>query len=124
MATCVSCYRQHFENTHRFAYDLQHLGFVYREYAALMQHWQRVLPNPIHIIDYEAVVSDLRGRARELIEFLQLDWDPRCLAFHDNPEPVTTASFWQARQPLYRHALDDWKHYQPWLQPLRDALAT
>jgi hypothetical protein len=26
------------------------------------------------------------------------------------------------RQPIYREGLDQWRHYEPWLQPLREAL--
>jgi len=26
------------------------------------------------------------------------------------------------RQPIFREGLDHWKHYQPWLAPLQEAL--
>ena len=28
----------------------------------------------------------------------------------------------QVRQPIFRDGLDQWKKYEPWLTPLRDAL--
>ena len=33
-----------------------------------------------------------------------------------------TASSEQVRQPIYREALEQWRHYEPWLGPLREAL--
>ena len=33
-----------------------------------------------------------------------------------------TPSSEQVRQPIFREALDHWRHYEPWLGPLKDAL--
>jgi hypothetical protein len=35
---------------------------------------------------------------------------------------VRTASSEQVRQPLFREGLDQWKHFDPWLEPLKNAL--
>lgn len=73
-------------------------------------------------VDYEAVVEDLEGQARRMIDHLGLPWDDACLAFHRNPRPVQTASIAQVRRPIYRSSLERWRAYEKDLGPLVSAL--
>jgi hypothetical protein len=84
-----------------------------------MEHWHSVLP-PGRILDvrYEDVVADLEGQARRMIDHCGLEWDPRCLAFHENARPVRTASATQVRQPLYPSAVGRAQPYEQFLRPL------
>jgi tetratricopeptide (TPR) repeat protein len=118
---CASAYTQNFE---RLAYttSLEDLGFYYRQYARLMEHWRHVLPLAMHEVNYEDLVAEPERVSRALVEFLGLSWDDQCLAFHQNPRAVQTASKLQVRQPIYKHALARWKRFASHLQPLRDAL--
>ncbi len=120
--TCVSCYLQHFANGLRFTYDMEHLGIAYRGYERLMAHWREVLPMRMLDVRYEALVGDLERVSRELIEFLGLPWDERCLLFHEQARNVGTASFWQVRQPLYASSVGRWRRYEKHLAPLIEAL--
>ena len=120
--TCLSVFAQKFTGHHPYANDLSEIGNYYREYERLMAHWRSVLPIPMLEVDYEDVVADLPGSARQLVGFCGLAWDERCLAFHENQRPVRTASAWQVRQPLYRHAVGRWRHYEAHLAPLKKAL--
>ncbi len=120
--TCLSCYCQHFEHGHRYSYDLRHLGVAYRNYQRLMAHWRQVLPMPLLEIDYEALVADQETVTRRLLDFLGLDWDARCLRFHEQRRGVHTASAWQVRQPLYNTAVGRWRNWRDQLQPLIEAL--
>lgn len=119
---CLSNYMQHYGEGHVYSYDLRELGSVYRQYERLMRHWREVLPLEIHEIAYEEVVMDQERRSRELVAFCGLDWDPACLDFHTGRRAVATASQWQVRQPIYRSALDRWKHYESHLGELHLAL--
>jgi hypothetical protein len=88
-----------------------------------MAHWDRVLPpGLIKTIVYEDVVDNLETCARELLEFLELPWDPACLSFHESGRPVKTASVTQVRQPVYRTSVEKWRCYGDRMQPLVDAL--
>jgi tetratricopeptide (TPR) repeat protein len=120
--TCLSCYFQNFAHGLSFTYDLGHLGLVYRQYVRLMDHWRKVLPNPILDLDYEALIADQDGQSRRLVDFCGLAWDSRCLRFHEHGRPVRTASFWQVRQPLYDSAVGRWRCFAPYLGPLFEAL--
>ena len=74
-------------------------------------------------IDYEALVADLEGESRRLIEFLGLEWEPACLEFHKTERPVMTASGWQVRQPIYNSSIGRWRKYARHLGPLVDVLS-
>jgi tetratricopeptide (TPR) repeat protein len=117
--TCVSCFSKLFSSGQKHTYDLAELGRYYSRYEALMAHWHRVLP-PGRILDvrYEDVVADLEGQARHIVAHCGLDWDPRCLAFHQTERPVRTASATQVRQPIYNSAIGRWRVHEPVLGPL------
>jgi hypothetical protein len=68
------------------------------------------------------VVDDLEGSVRRILEFVGLEFEPACLEFHKTERSVRTASSEQVRQPIYRDGLDQWRHFEPWLGPLRAAL--
>lgn len=120
--TCLSCWTKNFNDAHAYNRSLTDLGRYYRSYADLMDHWREVLPIPILDIDYETYTDDLEGTARRIIEFVGLEWDPRCLDFYKVDRSVRTASQWQVRQPIYKSSVDRWQNYMPHLQPLIDAL--
>jgi hypothetical protein len=71
---------------------------------------------------HEDVVDDLEGNVRRILDFCGLEFEPGCLEFYKNERSVRTASSEQVRQPIYREGLDQWRHYEPWLGPLKDAL--
>jgi hypothetical protein len=83
-----------------------------------VDHWRQVLPIPILEVQYETLVGNLEAESRRLIDFLGLDWDPACLAFHETERTVATASHWQVRQPLYASSVGRWRHYRRHLGPL------
>jgi tetratricopeptide (TPR) repeat protein len=121
--TCVSCYSKLFSSEQLFTYDLGELGRFQRAYERLMGHWRKVLPPERFIdIDYEAVVENLEGEARRLLEWLGLPWNEACLRFHETERVVRTASLVQVRQPIYRSSMGRWRKYCEHLQPLLAAL--
>jgi hypothetical protein len=58
----------------------------------------------------------------QILAHCGLDFDPACLAFHRSRRAINTPSSEQVRQPLFREGLTQWRHYDPWLDPLREAL--
>jgi tetratricopeptide (TPR) repeat protein len=121
--TCLSCFSILFASEHAHAYDLGELGRFYRGYAGLMTHWRNVLPPGAMLdVQYEDVVDDLEGQARNIIAYCGLDWEDSCLAFHETQRSVETASARQVRQPIYRSSVGRWRSYAGLLQPLRQAL--
>lgn len=122
LACCFSCFKQYFAMGQIFTYDLVQLGSYYKDYVDLMAHFDAVLPGRIHRVRYENVVSDLEGQVRKLLDYCGLAFEEQCLRFYENPRVVQTASSEQVRRPIFSEGLDQWRHYEPWLGPLKDAL--
>ena len=80
------------------------------------------MPGVVLTVQYEDIVGDARGQARRLLQHCGLDWDERCVRFHENSRPSTTASALQVRQPLYDTSIGRWRHYEEQLGPLRAQL--
>ncbi len=121
--TCLSIYFQHFAHPRNsYAYALEDIAFFYKQYTALMTHWRNVLPVPIHDIRYEELVREPERVTRDLVADIGLEWHTDCLEPHKHAGSISTASLWQARQPIYRDSVGRWHHYAEYLQPLRQAL--
>jgi hypothetical protein len=106
-----------------FTYDLAELGRYYRHYQEMMAHWRRALPQD-RILDvrYEDVVNDLERQARRIIAYCGLEWDARCIAFHETERPVRTASATQVRRPIYKGGIGRWRVSRPQIAPLLNEL--
>jgi tetratricopeptide (TPR) repeat protein len=121
--TCLSCFSRLFTGLQPFAYDLGELGRYYRAYASLMAHWRAVLPAGVMLeVQYEDLVADFAPQARRIVAYCGLEWNERCLAFHETQRSVRTASAAQVRQPLYRSAVGRAQPYAAMLGPLIAAL--
>jgi tetratricopeptide (TPR) repeat protein len=122
LAGCFANFKQHFQSGAAFTYNLDDLGRHYRDYVQLMRHFDRVLPGRIHRVQYENVVTDLEGEVRRLLAYCDLPFEEQCLRFHETERVVQTVSSDQVRKPLYTDAVDHWRNYEPWLDPLKEAL--
>jgi tetratricopeptide (TPR) repeat protein len=117
-----SCYKQLFARSVNFSYDLEELGRYYRDYVGLMEHFDAVLPGRVYRVHYERVVDDPEGELRKLLDYCGLPFEQQCLQFYENPRVVQTISSEQVRRPIYGDSVDQWRHYEPWLTPLKAAL--
>jgi predicted Zn-dependent protease len=122
LACCFSVFKQHFARGQQFAYDLTDLGRYYRDYVALMSHFDNALPGRVHRVIYEQLVEDTETQVRSLLNYCGLPFEAQCLRFYENERAVRTASSEQVRQPIFREALEHWRHFEPWLGPLQQAL--
>jgi hypothetical protein len=122
MACCFSNLKQLFANGQEFTYSAEDIARYYRTYLELMRHWDAVLPGRVLRVRHEDVVEDLEGSVRRLLDHCGLAFEPACIAFHKTERSVRTPSSEQVRQPIFRDGLDQWKKYEPWLDPLKAAL--
>lgn len=131
-AHIIHCVRQPLDNClslffHDFpallcSYDLADLGRYYLDYQWLMAHWRTLFPGEILDVHYEELVADAERVGKRMIDYLGLDWDPRCLAFHNNRRAVMSPSNLQVRRPMYSTSINRWKPYAPHIGPLMDVL--
>jgi tetratricopeptide (TPR) repeat protein len=122
LACCFSGFKQHFARGQNFSYGLEDIGRYYRDYVELMAHFDAVLPGRVHRVAYEALVGDIETEIRRVLDYCGLPFEEGCLRYYENDRAVRTASSEQVRKPIFRDALDQWRHYEPWLGPLKKAL--
>lgn len=124
MACCFSNFKQHYARGQNFSYSLQDMGSYYRDYVELMSHYDEVLPQRIHRVYYENMVENTEYEVRRLLEYCDLPFEEGCLRFFENNRPVRTASSEQVRQPIYKDGVEHWRHYEEWLDPLKQSLGS
>jgi len=122
MDTCLSIFKNDFQGTHNYAYDMVELGRYYTLYQDLMSYWEETLPGFMYSLSYEDMIADQRKQTEDLLDFCGLSWDDACLAFYRTKRRVTTASLAQVRQPIYKDSVELWKRYEKQLEPLRKAI--
>jgi tetratricopeptide (TPR) repeat protein len=122
IACCLSNLKQLYARGQEFCYGIEDIARYYRTYLELMRHWNRVLPGRVLRVSYEGLVEDLGASVRQILAHCGLEFDPACLAFHRSRRAINTPSSEQVRQPLFREGLSQWRHYDPWLYPLRETL--
>ena len=122
MGCCFSCFRQLFGRGQPFSYDQQELALHYRDYCELMEHFDAVLPGRVHRVYYEQLVADPEAEVRRLLEHCGLPFEPGCLKFYENRRVVTTISSEQVRRPINSDAVEQWRHFEPWLGTLAETL--
>lgn len=120
--TCFSCYSKNFVNGNLYTYTLEELGQYYGLYHKLMQHWRELDASDIIEVSYEDLVFDQENQTRQLLDACGLEWNDACLNFHKSDRSVITASVTQVREKIYNKSVHRWKHYEPQLAPLIDAL--
>jgi hypothetical protein len=87
-----------------------------------MAHFDAVLPGRVHRVVYENLVTDFDSEVRRLLDYCGLPFEEQCLRFYETRRSIQTVSSEQVRTPLYGDGVDQWRHYEPWLGELKEAL--
>lgn len=119
---CLSIFSSPLNEFHNYGADLKTLGAYYRQHIRLMEHWKAVLADRVFEMNYEALVDDLEGMSRTMVDFVGLPWNEACLQFFETERTVSTISKWQVRQPIYKTSVARWKPYETYLGPLKEGL--
>ena len=120
---CLSIYFQSFNESHTYASNLKNIANYYLEYRRLMEHWKNIPNLSIHDVHYEDLVREPENTVRDLLAFLDVDWDPACLSFYESKRHIATASYDQVRSKLYTSSINRWKNYEGHLDPLLEVLS-
>jgi tetratricopeptide (TPR) repeat protein len=123
MACCFSNFKQLFAAGQEFTYSLEDIGRYYRTYVELMAHWDSVLPGKVLRIEHEDVVENLEANVRRILDFCGLQFEPQCVEFYKTERSVRTASSEQVRRPIFKEGINQWRSFEPWLDPLKAVLA-
>lgn len=119
--TCLSIYFKKFNDSHIYARNLSEIARFYASYRELMERWDTTATR-IFSLQYEDLVANQEKVTRDIISYIGLDWDDRCLRYHESNRLIATPSYTQANKPVYTGSINRWKHYERHLQPLIDVL--
>lgn len=111
--TCLSCFFQPMSGVASF-YDLEQTAELYVALMDLWAYYRRVLNLNWLELRYEDLVADPEGKAREVLSFLGVDWDPEVLKFYEpkHRRLITTPSYQDVTRPVYSSAKARWKKYE------------
>jgi tetratricopeptide (TPR) repeat protein len=122
MACCFSGFKQLFAEGQEFTYDLEDVGRYYSDYVDLMSHWDKALPDFVLRVQHEDVVENLETQVRRILSFCGLPFEDACLRYFETERNIRTPSSEQVRQPIFTDGLEQWRHFEPWLAPLKSSL--
>ena len=122
MAAGFANFRQNYGSGAPWAYSLETLGRYYQDYLRMMRHFDTVLPGRVHRVVNEQLIADFEPEVRRLLDHVGVAFEPACLEFHRSDRPVRSASAEQVRRPINRDGVDQWRAFEPWLDPLKQAL--
>ena len=116
-AVCWANYKQYFTSKNLgYCYALDDIISYHGLYENLMEFWKSSLGKKIYNLDYELLIVNQENETRNLIDFLGLDWDEKCLSPQNNTRGVSTASNIQVRKKVYQGSSQQWKKYEPFLR--------
>ena len=93
-------------------------------YDLSFQYWERaraLMPIPVHTVTYEKMVEDSEVELRPLFAFLELEWRDTVLDHRRTAASrglITTASYSQVTEPIYKRAAGRWKAYRRHMEPI------
>jgi tetratricopeptide (TPR) repeat protein len=122
LACGFSNFKQHYATGVNFSYSLEAIGRFYSDYLRLMNHFDEVLPGAVHHLINERLIDDPEGTTRSLLDYVSVPFDPACLQFHKTDRAIHTPSAEQVRKGISREGMNQWRQYEPWLGPLKEAL--
>lgn len=123
MDACFSNLKELFSgDAYAYSYDLDELADHYIEFDKLRSHWEETMPEHLHTVRYEDLVTDPAGVTRSIMAFCGVPYAADSIDITRNATPVATASSSQVRQPIHAGNVDAWEKYSTHLKPLRDRL--
>ena len=122
MAACFANFKQLFAQGQFFTYSFEDIAHYYADYIELMRHWDKVIPGFSLTINYELVVENLEEQVALILKHCGLEFEEQCLRYHDSQRAVRTASSEQVRLPIFTDALDQWRNYESYLDPISKML--
>ena len=121
---CLSIYKNNFSSPRmNWAFDQKDISDYHNNYSFLMKFWHLKIPEFIHTIEYEKLVSDKKNEIEKLLEFCDLELDDNCFNHHKNTKtPIKTVSISQARQPVYSSSVRSSDKYKDHLKEMFENL--
>lgn len=123
----LSCYMRSFQMNEGMVNCLD-LASAARLYDKVMQLWRlyrEKLDLKVHTVRYESLIRDFDDTVSACLEFLGMDWDDGVRNYADTAHlsaQISTPSYDQVTQALYKEASGRWQRYRDHLEPVLPVL--
>ncbi len=120
----LSIYKANFEGKgNSYACSLEDCSLVYINQDQIMDEYKKKHPSRIYSLNYDNLVRFPNKEIKDLVSWLEWDWEENYLSPHLNKRSVSTASSVQVRSPINSKSLGGWKNYKDMLKPAIDILS-
>ncbi len=120
--SCVSAYGSLFTSFHEYCYDMEDVAKFYNIFKGMADYWEQVLPGRVYQQSYEKLIAQPEEEVRKILNYCELPFDERCLAFDKTERRVRTASAQQVREKLHSRSIERWRNYGHHIDPWRPIL--
>ena len=122
MDNCYTAFKSLFPGAYPYSYDLKELANYYAAYTQVMAHWQALMPDVIHTVNYEELVTNSRAVIEDLLDYCDLSFEERCLQSFLKADTAGTASGVRLHHELRAKSVGHWRNYAEQLQPVAEIL--
>jgi len=118
----LSVYSNHLTHGFFCAAQLETVAQHYVLTADLIEHYKQNLTMRYLPVRYEDMVVAQEENVRKILDFIGIEFDPRCLSFEQNTRYARTASYAQVTEKLYQRSRYRYRPYLKYLQPVLERL--
>jgi tetratricopeptide (TPR) repeat protein len=119
----LSVFSNHLTHGYYCAAELESAARHYVLIAELVEAYRTEMELRYLQVRYEDLVMAQETTVRGILDFIRAEFDPACLAFHENRRYARTASYAQVTEQLYERSCYRYKNYRRELQVVVPILA-
>ncbi len=120
----VTGFFQQYQNPdgYRYSYDLHQMGRQIACFEKMMEHWAQVLPNPVYLVDYEALTANPQEVMGNLLSQLglqrELAYEQVVAANAGLEQDLSPISSPDAPMPITARFVGIGERFRPYLDPM------
>ena len=127
MDCVLSCYMQDFKLNNAMInfLNLKDAAILYKKTIDLWLQYNSIFNINYVQIKYEDLTENFEKNIKMIIKFLDLDWDKSLLDYRRTAirrGKISTPSYHQVVQPIYKHANKRWERYTKYLANIEPIL--
>ena len=113
----LSCFMQSFKLNNAMAnfLDIENAAHMYNEVMNLWIRYTELFSINHHVVKYEDVINNFNITIKDTLNFLNLSWSNDVEKFYETADKrslISTPSYDQVNQPIYRQSVNRWKKYE------------
>ena len=118
----LSVYSNHLTHGFFCAAEMQTIAQHYLLIADLIEHYKENLDMRYLPVRYEDLVANQETNVRNILDFIGVAFEAKCLSFEQNTRYARTASYAQVTEKLYSRSRYRYRKYLAHLQPVLEML--